>query len=193
MIVGSGTTATEVRETPAFTGVVLELPAEVTVQVGGAPAVSLRADDNLLPTITTDVVEGALVIRANASFSTESAIAVDVVTPSLGRVEVQGSGSVVVTDMAGPALDLSVRGSGSIEASGSVDRLTVTSAGSGAVELFELSAEEADVNVDGSANVNVTVSRSLRAKVTGSGTVVFGGDPSEVVTDIDGSGAVPPR
>ena len=193
VIVGSGNLASETRPVGAFTGVVLDLPASVDVRVGDAPAVTLRADENLLGAITTDVVDGALVIGSSSSFSTESEISLEVVTPSLNRVEVRGSGSVGATGVAGPSLDVSVRGSGSVEASGSVERLSVTSAGSGTVKLFDLSTDEADVNVNGSGDVEVTVLRSLQAKVTGSGTVVYGGNPSEVVTDIEGSGSIPPR
>ena len=193
VIVGSGTPASQVREVGSFTGVVLDLPADVEVRVGQPPSVTLRADDNILGAITTDVANGALVIGTTASFSTESEITVEVLTPSLERVEVRGSGSVRASDVSSPVLEASIRGSGSVQASGTVERLVVTSAGSGSAALFELSAEEADVTVDGSGNVEVTVSRSLRAAVRGSGTVVYDGDPSEVVTDIDGSGAIPPR
>ncbi len=193
VIVGSGSVASETRQVGGFTAVALDLPASVDVVIGDAPAVTLRADDNLLGAITTDVVDGELTIGSTTPFSTESEIAVEVVTPSLDRVEVRGSGSVQATGVSGPSFDVSVRGSGSVKASGSVESLDVTSAGSGTVELFELDAEEADVNVNGSGDVEVTVSRSLRAKVTGSGTVVYDGDPSEVVTDVDGSGSIPPR
>lgn len=193
MIVGSGVPASEDRQVGAFTGVVLQLPATVDVRVGEEPSVTLSADDNLLGAITTDVVDDALVIRSATPFSTESEIAVEVTTPSLAAVEVRGSGSIEATGVSGPVLEVSVQGSGSVTASGSVERLTVNSAGSGRVDLFGLSAEEADVDVNGSSDVDVTVTRSLRAQVNGSGTVEYGGNPSEVIDEVNGSGAVPPR
>ena len=193
VIVGSGQSATEDRDLGAFTGLVLDLPADVEVRVGATSSLTLEADDNLLGAITTEIVDGSLVLGTTASFSTESGITVAVGTPSLDRVEVRGSGSVEATDVTGPDLEASIRGSGSIRASGAVQRLRVTSSGSGSARLFDLSAEEADVAVDGSGAVEVTVSRSLRAVVTGSGTVVYGGNPSEVTTDVNGSGSIPPR
>ena len=176
-----------------FTGVVLDLPAKVEVRLGPSPSARVEADDNLVGAITTDVVDGSLVVDTTTTFSTESEITVAVVTPALDRVEVRGSGSIEAFDVTGESLDASIRGSGSISASGSVERVTVMSSGSGSARLFDLSAAEADVTVEGSGAVEVTVSRSLRAVVTGSGTVTFGGDPTEVITDVNGSGSIPAR
>ena len=60
---GSGTLASEVRQVAEFTEVELAGSADVEVTVGGEQKVVVEADDNILPLVETNVVNGRLVIR----------------------------------------------------------------------------------------------------------------------------------
>ncbi len=66
-IPGSKTIKTETRHPGAFEAIVLEYPADVTIQQGADNTVRIQADDNLLPQISTEVVSGTLTIDTTES------------------------------------------------------------------------------------------------------------------------------
>ncbi len=61
-IEGSGRVGEEVRTTAPFSALTLTGPVDVQLKAGAAPRVTVRADDNLLPVITTEVVDRRLVV-----------------------------------------------------------------------------------------------------------------------------------
>ena len=59
---GSGVSATQARDVAAFNSVELAGSNNVLIRVGGKQSVVVRADDNLLDRVTTEVQSGRLVI-----------------------------------------------------------------------------------------------------------------------------------
>ena len=79
---GSGVAATQSRELPAFDGVELAGGNNVVIRVGGKQSVVVKADDNLLSHVTTEVQAGTLVIgNTPGSLETKSPMSVVVTVP----------------------------------------------------------------------------------------------------------------
>ncbi|MGI0149313.1 MAG: GIN domain-containing protein, partial [Thermoplasmata archaeon] len=93
---GSGKVATASRELPPFTRIEILGSSDVEASVGGAQNVTVEADDNILPMITTEVHNGALVISSRGSFMSRSTVRVTLSVPALEGVSVTGSGDVRV-------------------------------------------------------------------------------------------------
>ena len=72
---------------------------------------------------------------------------------------------------------------------GRTDHLTISVSGSGNLELTELTAREASVDVTGSADLVLHVSEALMVNITGSADVLYEGGP-RVNATITGSGSV---
>lgn len=188
---GSGIAASQARRVAAFTGVDLAGSNDVTVRVGGQRSVVVHADDNLLDRVTTQVHGGRLVIGdVPGSFTTRSPMRVEVVTPSLLGLTLDGSGVVVASGVDAPSFTVTLRGSGVLRASGTAGSLRVSVPGSGDAELSALVARDVDASIGGSGRIVVTPTGSLRASVSGSGAVIYGGSPASVATSVTGSGAV---
>jgi hypothetical protein len=165
----------------------------VTVQVGAKPRVVVRADDNLLDHVTTQVQAGRLVIaNTTGSFTTKSPMSVEVSMPSLTALTLSGSGVIAVTGIEAQSLTLRLSGSGVVRAGGTARRLDVSLAGSGDAQLERLVARHVHAVVSGSGRILVTATNSLDASVPGSGAVLYGGDPAHVTTSVTGSGTVSP-
>ncbi|MDP9070298.1 MAG: DUF2807 domain-containing protein [Actinomycetota bacterium] len=190
---GSGTARTETRPVTRFSRVTVLSSADVRVRVGDEPAVAVTADDNLLELVTTEVVDGALVIGTRGSYSTRIGIKVDVVAPLLEAVELRGSGQVTAEGVRGTRFDVSIGGSGDVRASGTADAVEVEVSGSGDARLFDLAGRTVRVTVEGSGDVEVTASEKLDVSVRGSGSVVYAGGPRAVASAVTGSGEVRPR
>lgn len=69
---GSGIAATQRRTVPSFTAVDLAGSNAVTVSIGEKQAVVVRADDNVIDFVTTDVQRGTLVLGTAGSFTARS-------------------------------------------------------------------------------------------------------------------------
>jgi hypothetical protein len=187
---GSGIAATQTRDVPAFTGVDLAGANNVVVHVGHTREVVVHADRNLLGRVTTRVRDGRLVIGSTGSFRARSPMRVDIVVPSLDSVTLSGSGVVTVDGLRATNFAVDVPGSGIVRVSGMADRLHATLGGSGDVELQDLIAHDATAVVAGSGRLQVHVSSSLDATVSGVGAIFYSGNPNKVAQSITGTGSI---
>jgi Putative auto-transporter adhesin, head GIN domain len=190
---GSGIAASETRVVPAFSGVTLAGAAEVFVDVGGEQRVVVHADDNLLPIITTEVEGGVLVVSQTDPIDTATTPRVEVTTPSLDTLRLTGAGDLTLDGHDLERLDVSLSGAGVLRGSGSVERLDLMLSGAGNIELEGLVAAETSAMLSGAGNIVVHATRSLDARVTGVGTIFYGGDPADVRRSVLGPGAVVAR
>jgi hypothetical protein len=190
-VTGSGVPASETRDLPPFASVELAGSTRVTVRVGDERSVVVRADDNLVARVTTTVQDGTLVIgTVPGSFTAQSPMTVAVGVPSLDALTLSGSGIVAATGVDASSLTVRLPGSGVLRASGAATRLDVTLEGSGDAQLGQLVAGDARAVVSGSGRIVLTTTKSLDATVSGSGAIMYGGNPQLVETSITGSGAI---
>jgi len=83
-----------------------------------------------------------------------------------------------------------VPGSGLVRGGGTVDQLVVDVSGSGAAQLEGLEARDVTATLSGSGVIRVTATRRLDARVSGTGTVLYGGSPETVTREVTGTGAI---
>jgi Putative auto-transporter adhesin, head GIN domain len=187
---GSGVAATQTRDLPAFAAIDLAGTNEVAVVVGGKQSVVVHADDNLIEAVITQVHGGVLVIDNTGSFTTKSPMRVDITVPMLDTATLTGTGIVRIDGVKGKQFNALLPGSGVLRLSGIVDRLDATLGGSGDMQLENLIARDARVDVPGSGRLQVHATDQLRATVAGSGAIFYRGNPSSVMQSVTGSGAI---
>jgi hypothetical protein len=186
---GSGQTKTESRQVNGFTKIDLTGVGEVTITQGPTESLTIEADDNVLPVLTSDVSDSTLKLgtKRRTTVRTRSPIRYRVTVKDLTGISMSGSGSVIAKGLQLPALRVDMSGSGTITLSGSADKQDIEMSGSGRYEAAELSSQEVTVEISGSGEVAVAASRVLKVDISGSGTVTYSGDPS-VEQDVSGSG-----
>lgn len=108
---------------------------------------------------------------------------------SLGT-EISGSGNVDLSLMISGTADFDISGSGEVEAVGSAQTVKAEISGSGKVLAANLETQTCDVRISGSGDVEIHVKRELNARISGSGTVSYKGNPSHVNSESSGSGKV---
>jgi hypothetical protein len=188
---GSGVSVTQARAVAPFTGVELAGSNNVVVRVGQEQSVLVRADDNLIDRVTTEVHSGTLVIgNTPGSFSTKSPMSVEVTVPTLDALTLAGSGNIVVEGIEAQSLRVDLPGSGTLTGTGTATRLDVTVGGSGVVQFTRLVANDVQAAVSGSGSIFVTATKSLHASVSGSGAILYAGHPQHVTRSVTGSGAI---
>jgi hypothetical protein len=188
---GSGVAATETRDLPPFSSVELAGSNTVAIRVGEDQSVVVRADDNLVDHVTTAVQDGSLVIGdIPGSYTAKSPMSVTVSVPSLDALTLTGSGVITVSGIETSSLTVRLPGSGVVRASGAATKLDVTLDGSGDAQLGQLIAGDVHAVVSGSGRIVLTATKSLDASVSGSGAIMYGGNPREVTKSVTGSGAI---
>jgi Putative auto-transporter adhesin, head GIN domain len=187
---GSGIARTEIRHVGPFTAVDLAGANTVTVRVGGPRTVTVRGDDNLVSDVTTTVSAGRLVVDQSRSFSTRSPMSVEVGVPSLDSVRLSGSGILTVDGVRAKSFTVDVPGSGVLAVAGTVSSLNAALSGSGDVRLQDLAAQDVTAHLAGSGRLQVNATKSLDARVSGSGAIFYSGEPAKLTEQITGNGAI---
>lgn len=212
-LTGSGTSATEARSVGEFQAIALRGSIDAEVRQGPT-AVSVTADDNLLPHLETVVEGGTLQVRfkSGTSIRTRGKVSVSVSTPRLTSLASAGSGDLRVLGFSTPSLKLSLSGSGDVQldalstdelnlsisgsadvkGSGKAGKLGITIAGSGDVRLADMKADDVRVSIAGSGDAEVHAAKALEVSIAGSGDVVYSGDAA-LKSRVAGSGTIRKR
>lgn len=190
-VVGSGLRVEERRTLEDFDRLGVGGSFVVRVRSGDAPGVLLRGDDNLLPHVRTTVREGRLTLEFEGpgSFRSERPIEVELSTPSLRAISVSGGCQLEASALEAANFALNVSGSCTGRLAGRVGKLELNISGSARLDLLELLAQEAQVQLSGSGQIDLAAEHELDVSVSGSGRVRYLGQP-QVSSRISGSGSV---
>ncbi|MEX1382745.1 head GIN domain-containing protein [Lutibacter sp.] len=185
---------------------------EVTLVNGKEGEITIKADENLLEYIETEVKKGNLSIKTKKGYQLRSKHKIEITIPfnDIQGVSLAGSGNVYSNDeiksnelklsLAGSGnmdlkvsaknSDTNIAGSGNITLNGDTDEFTCSIAGSGNLNGYNLKTSIANVKIAGSGNVNIDISNEVHAKISGSGNVIYTGNPEIVKSKSVGSGSV---
>ncbi len=213
-VAGSKVIDTETRPLIGFTSIDAIYPAKITIQQGAEESITITADDNLLPQISTEVSAGTLTIRSNEPnwnrrVNASQTVEISITVTHLREIKVQTAGSVHVLGLSGDQLEIRVDGAGSIElddlqlsslsldmngagsvtANGSADELKAEIDGLGSLNAEGLSTRTAEVHISGLGSAEVRVAQDLTVEIDGAGSVTYHGSPV-VHQQIDGIGNV---
>lgn len=103
---------------------------------------------------------------------------------------VSGSGKIILNGAVQGTLSSGISGSGRVEASGTAKTLRSSISGSGKVAGFSLAVENCYARISGSGTVEISVKKEIDAEISGSGTVLYKGNPDHVSSHASGSGKV---
>jgi len=117
-------------------------------------------------------------------------VKITVIAPDVTRFDVRGSGDLEVRRYDHPTAIVSVSGSGGVEATGRVGSLTLDNSGSAWVDLAELKAKDALVDVSGSGGGAVFATNKAKIDISGSGDVELRTEPKTVTSEITGTGEI---
>jgi hypothetical protein len=190
-ISGSGNIVSETRELSGFTGVALESTGDITLTQGDSEALTIEADDNLLPLLTSEVQNGVLVlgVKDNAYIEGGRRVLYTLTVTSLDSLELSGSGNVGASDLTLDALSVDISGSGNITLSGTVTTQTVNISGSGNYDACALQSDSSSLSISGSGDISVAAAVTLSVDISGTGDVTYVGNP-EVSQNVSGVGDI---
>lgn len=191
---GSGTIATEQRDVSNFTAIEVIGAGDVTIGVTGAESLSITADDNLLPLLTSEVKGGKLTlgVDSDSSISPSETIKYQITVAELTRMSIVGFADTDISGLDTALMEVDISGSGDVVLSGTAESFEVAIRGAGDINGEALAAERASVSIAGSGFVIVNASSELDISISGSGDVEYLGSPALTQT-ISGTGSVTSR
>jgi len=212
VVVGSSNIISQEKQLSAYDRIEVLGSYDVIFTDGEVGKIKIKAPDNILPLIQTEVSDGLLridtgknrykvkepiiiyvpvdsrlkqvVIKGSADIYTEKSLE----TKAL-EVDVYGSGDVRL-QVDASSLALKIDGSGDIRVSGRAKDLSIDISGSGDVDTSKLTAEKAVISISGAGDVSAYVTEDVDVSITGSGDVTIKGNPKKVKRIINGSGRV---
>jgi hypothetical protein len=190
---GKGTTnvAEESRDVEGFDEVELRGIGNLSIEQTGSESLTVEAEEDVLPKLTTEVVNDRLIIgpKPGTTIRTTAPINYTLTVEALDALEVSGSGDVEAEGISTERLAVTIGGAGNVKAGGEADKQEIDISGSGAYRAENLNSREAKISVSGAGSAIVNVSEELDADVSGVGSVEYIGDPT-VEQDVSGAGRV---
>jgi hypothetical protein len=207
---GSGNIISESRHVSGFKEIELKGQGKVELTKGSRPSLEVTTDDNILPSIETEVKDGKLIIshekgknlrptKLNYTITVKDLQGASITgsgditgksrfVPEDFYIYISGSGDISL-ELDAARLESDISGSGSIHLSGRADVHQASITGSGEINAFGLETQNVFVSITGSGDCKVNASEKLKAKITGSGDVRYKGHP-QIIKKITGSGSV---
>lgn len=211
-IVGNGNIVQVGREVPNFQDLSTKGSIDVEIQPGENYTVKIVGDENIIPYVMTEVRNGELQVYYQDKISIRNGnIKVMVSAPFLNNISTSGSGNITSTGIIsnnqmititsagsgnvdlqvyGPAVKLRGSGSGDFTLSGQTKDMECTLSGSGDLDSKDLKAENVKVKISGSSNARLFAAADLSATISGSGNILYWGNPALSEVKISGSGKV---
>lgn len=193
-VIGSGKVVSESRAVSGYNKVDLSGVGDLAIDVNGSEALTVEADDNILPLIETEVRGDTLHIgfkdRTLVQRATRLRYALS--AKQLNGLTVSGAGNVNASNVDSPSMEVVTSGAGRIIMSGKATNQTITSSGVGSFEGENLLGETASVSMSGVGRAIVNASKSLDVNISGAGSVEYIGSP-QLTQQISGVGSVKQR
>lgn len=210
-IVGSGKMVSETREVSGFDTVALSGVGDLTIIQGDKEGLTIQAEDNLLPELTSEVRGSTLYLQTRnwvnvmptkgiqytlhvknlrgVNISGSGSVSADRLVTAGLNVNLSGSGRGNLSQVDAQSLDVRISGSGRFDLSGQVDSLDISISGSGKFDAGELQTRQAQVIISGSGSATLWVEDNLSARISGSGRISYYGSPT-ISQSVSGSGSM---
>jgi hypothetical protein len=211
----NGEMATEIRDVSDFTQIHLKGSGDVILiqdDTKSIPIVEVESSSNVLDRIETEVKDNELTLSSKC-IKGDNDITYTITVDDLKKVAISGSGTVTTQNqftlnnlrmnISGSGdiyfntiadnVQADISGSGSVKLNGTASNLDIDIAGSGDVEAFGFTTNDCFVTISGSGNCQVFANGFLDVNISGSGDVVYDGNPTSFNTNTSGSGSVSRR
>lgn len=211
-VVGNGNITTQNINTGSYDEIKAVGSMDIHLMNGSEGKITVTTDENLHEYLEIEENNGVLTIKTKQNYYLKSkkGIHVNVPVSDLSAIQLVGSGDIdtkdtikadqIKIDVTGSgdvsinlqALQVvsTVTGSGEITLEGSTEQLDVTVTGSGDFNGFGLTSKSTEVRVNGSGDAEVVATDNIKARVSGSGDIIYKGNPEKSDTKASGSGDI---
>jgi hypothetical protein len=184
---GAGEMKTETRQVAGFSRIDVGGGIGLTVRIGPAPSLEVRAQENILPLIASNVENATLRIHSTQAYTTSEGVHVTIVTPTLGGITMNGGSQGQVAGLAADELAIDLSGGSALTASGTARSVTLKANGGSRGTLSDLAATTVTIDMSGGSTATVRASEEVKGSASGGSRVTVLGDAKLNVQATGGS------
>jgi hypothetical protein len=214
-IKGNGNVVTVKRTTQDYDGVSVGGSFDVILVKGKEGNITIEGEENIIRYIETEVSGNTLKVKyeKNINIRTTKRLTVTIAYQDLDMISLGGSGNIscnnlikaddlkvslggsgnITLEVDANEVSSNIGGSGNIKLSGNSNEMTSSIAGSGSIKAYDLETDTLYATIAGSGSIRTTVKTKIKAKVVGSGSIYYKGNPKHIDTKSVGSGDVVDR
>lgn len=191
-VAGTGELANETRTAGAFDRISVSAPVRVTIGEATEAEVLVEAQPNVLPLISTEIVDGQLVVSTVApGFTTgeDDYPLITILGPGIRSLALSG-GSIGMLESSATELRLDVSGQSTLTGIGLVPTLTLSTAQGSHVDLTELPVQDATVKMTDGSAATMSISNSVEGVANGGSTLTLTQQPASQTVEVSGGASV---
>jgi len=191
---GSGNVISESRSVKDFTGIELSGSGKLIIEQSDVESLTITADDNLLPELTSEVRDSKLILSTKdfININPTGSVTYKLLVKKLNSIGVSGGAEIDAKGLNTDSLDVRVSGAGDITITGTTDKQEISISGAGKYHADGFKSKSATVTISGIGSALLAVSDKLDVHVSGAGEVEYVGDP-QVNEQVSGAGSVRKR
>jgi hypothetical protein len=185
---------------------------DVILKQGPDYSVKIDAEKNIMELIEVRKEGDELVVgfKNNVNVNPTKDVKVYITAPEFRKLEGSGActftnndvitGNAITLGLSGASnanlnvdvkkLDIEASGASEIELKGKATDFSVDGSGSTSVSAFQLMTENTSIDISGAGDAEVFASKSLKADLSGAGSVQYKGNPATVNKEVSGAGSV---
>jgi hypothetical protein len=164
----------------------MEIPVELVFTRGDTPGMTVEGPADVVDRLVWE--NGRLSV--NGSMNIRHGLKVRITAPEIAGLDLDAPGDVTLTGLDQESLRLNSRGAIDLDASGKVDRMFVTSAGAGDIDLGQVEGRDATVRIDGVGDVTLGATGTVDVEINGAGNVTLIRKPATLRSRMNGIGDI---
>jgi Putative auto-transporter adhesin, head GIN domain len=190
-MVGSGTPATQERNTGSFTSLHVGSAIQAQITIGSPVSVGVTADDNLVDRVNTTVARDTLEVAwVSGSVSTRTPVRVTITVPALSGIDVDSAASVTVDGLDASAFTVRAASAGRVTVTGTAISLDLTGDSGAAADLSALAVQTAQVDLASAATAQVKATGRVSGSVKEAAALILIGKPATVEVSAQTAGTI---
>ncbi|HEX9588213.1 MAG TPA: DUF2807 domain-containing protein [Bradyrhizobium sp.] len=166
----------------------VDIPARVHYQPGEKAQASVGGDAELVSHVR--MRDGRLEWDTVVNCFSADDLVVRITGPAVTAWTLNGSGKLDLSDIKQDALRITMRGSGTVTASGEARQASLDVAGSGRADLGRLVTQQASARIRGGAEIDLAPREDADISIAGSAAVRLHGAVTRMQSHISGSGQI---
>lgn len=176
---GDGKIVTETRTVAAFTAIEISGVAQVEfIPAAELQPIEVTCDSNLLPIVTTNIVNSTLVVDTKEGISPTKGLRLKITGPTPKSIEQSGATSFTMNDVDAADMKVDVSGASSLVISGKVTRASFNASGASSIKAVDLVVGALEVDASGASSVKCHATGSLDADGSGASSIIYRGAPT---------------
>lgn len=207
---GNGNVVEEKRNVGEFNEIKVSRGMNVYISQGEQIKVLVRADENLLELIETNIVGDALEIKANKNIKRAESKKVFVTVPNLSVIKSSSgsnvyseteirskklelstsSGSNMKLEVDARSIDASTSSGSNMKLEGSTTNFSGKASSGSNIKAKELKTDDGEMKVSSGANIWITVKDKMEAHASSGGNVFYSGSPGSTNIEKSSGGNV---